>query len=496
MTMEITDYEFIYPKEEDEYKIFIDRGEELEVNLTVKNVSGEAREIHGRIEVNGTVKDEDFDVLDDDESKEFELSWEPESKYVGEYSVCDFDRYPEHIQVYGYNEQDDDYESVEKQEWELIVGFEEKLNISTIGDGYTIPDEGEHIYITGEEVTLESFVEEPPTPTHIKNRLIETLPNFYDKEMKKSKFNKWEEFDFDNREWTILSENDEYVITMNEDRRIRANFTNMRSNFNALMESLGDEIQYLMETYEDILKAHFVDEAEGVHLDEIGQMWGILRIPDEKDESYRERIKAYAPGFGGGGTLDDLKSTLRWYAGEDNFWLEEFSEDVNIENRFEIADAGEGETWDTDDEIRFHFKEENVDSVVDVRNKKEEEPVSYTIDNGKIIIGEDTDSRLLYVEYNMEDGIEQHGRFKVFIDPTGDIPVSIDRILFELDKYKAGGIIIEFGALDFPELDETIRMGEDDKIEGHMVGYSEEGIGGTYVNDGNVVLESDWNVWR
>jgi len=375
-----------------------------------------------------------------------------------------------------------------------------EVKIIVEGDGSTDPPEGTHTYDDGEQVTLNAFPDEADTPNYIKERLLRTLPEFYDKHMDDADFIGWFEEVEDEEEngykWEKISDDEETVITVDENKKIKAEFTFMRSNFNALMESIGREIEELMITFEEVLDAHFVDEAEGVHLDEIGQMWGILRIPDESDESYRERIKAYAPGFGGGGSLDDLTATLRWYAGEDNFYLEEFSEDVEPDNRKDLADAGEEETWDENDIIDFHYKVDNVDEVVNVYDRTEEttytEDVDYEVDysDGTIEILQDTSERYLKVEYSLNE-IEQHGRFKVYIDPTGDILVDVDRIIYEIDKFKAGGIIVEFGAFDFPEVDETIRMSEDDKIEGHMVGDSEEEIGGTYVNDANVVLESD-----
>jgi len=365
-----------------------------------------------------------------------------------------------------------------------------ELTIIIEGDGTTDPSEGTHTYTEGDVVELTAYIEEVETPELVKSRLLKTLPDFYNKDTYDSEFLVWEIYNSTEDEWEELDKDRETEVVMDVDKKIKANFTNVdRSNVNALMEIVADEIQELLITYRDISDSHMVDEAEGIYLDKVGEIWGIERIPDETDVKFRERIKAYAPGFGGGGTLDDLTAALRWHAGEDNFYLEEFSENIVPESRIEKVDAGVDEDgndvyWSTGDEIEFHYETDNVDTVVDVEDNIGN-TIAHSVDytNGIITIDEDTGERYLYVEYSFNE-LEQHGRFKVYVDPTADILVEAERIIYEVDKFKAGGIIVEFGAFEFPEEEDTIKVTEDERIEGHMVNV-------TYVNDGNVVLESE-----
>ncbi len=362
------------------------------------------------------------------------------------------------------------------------------LEIIIEGDGITVPEEGAHKYDIDEVVELNAFEELIDTPSYIETRLLDNLPEFYNKAKLDPKFDVWYKKFEDG--WIEHSREKETEIVMDENKTLRAIFTETeQSNFNALMESIGKEIEEYMIVLQDVLEAHFVDEAEDKQLDEIGQMWGLRRIPNETDTSFRERIKAYAPGFGGGGTFDDLNRTLKWYVGEDNFYIEEFDEEIQPDNRVEKVDAveekiGDDAVWENGDEIKFYYKPENINTIVSVKDINEED-VTFTVnyEDGIITLDENVEDRFVYIEYEFNE-LTQYGRFKIFIDPTKDTLVSIDRIKFEIDKYKAGGIIVEFGALEFPTEDETISVDEDENIEGHMVDV-------TFVDDANLVLEDD-----
>lgn len=353
-----------------------------------------------------------------------------------------------------------------------MVDYE--LTVKIEGDGTTAPEEGTHTYTEGTEVDLTAYPESYDTPSYIKQRLMRNLPEFY------SKYEKDAEF----VEWTgdLSSENETETILIDSDKEVTAKFTELEASvFNVLMEAIGDEIEELMITYQDVLEAHFVDEADGDNLDKVGQMWGLDRIPDESDDLYRQRIKGYAPGFGGGGTLSDLENTLKWYVGEGNYTLTEFSSDITPEPKIEPAYDDDDESWDTNDVIDYHFKTGNVSSVVDVYEETDTglSSVLYT-DNGDgtITVDEDTDQQYLYVEYSFNE-LTQYGRFNLDVGAESEYEVSKERIQDEINKFKAAGILVTFGAFT---LEDSLTVGEDDEIEGHMVDV-------TYVDDYNVVLE-------
>jgi hypothetical protein len=58
-----------------------------------------------------------------------------------------------------------------------------------------------------------------------------------------------------------------------------------------------------------------IDTSSGQYLNELGRMFRLSRNPNETDEQLRARIKAYWPGFSGGGTIDAFKATLNRVTG-------------------------------------------------------------------------------------------------------------------------------------------------------------------------------------
>lgn len=72
----------------------------------------------------------------------------------------------------------------------------------------------------------------------------------------------------------------------------------------------------------------FVDTATGVRLDELARIYKLLRNPGELDDVFRERIKAFLPGFTGGGTIQTIKSTINKVSGipEDDVTIDEFGD--------------------------------------------------------------------------------------------------------------------------------------------------------------------------
>ena len=84
-----------------------------------------------------------------------------------------------------------------------------------------------------------------------------------------------------------------------------------------LLKSFAEELK-VFDTNLSGLKAElFVDTATGSYLDDLGRMFKLGRYDEETDAEFRVRIKAYWPGFSGGGTLDSLKSTVNKITGVD-----------------------------------------------------------------------------------------------------------------------------------------------------------------------------------
>lgn len=59
-----------------------------------------------------------------------------------------------------------------------------------------------------------------------------------------------------------------------------------------------------------IEEQHWVDDAEGVGLENIGSLVGCYRMTDETDTSFRLRIKNIVPTLYGGGTIPALRQAL------------------------------------------------------------------------------------------------------------------------------------------------------------------------------------------
>lgn len=190
------------------------------------------------------------------------------------------------------------------------------------------------------------------------------------------------------------------------------------SNIDKLVEVIGLEYDELLISLYDILDTHMVTDATGIHLEKIAKIFDLERNPNETDSEFRERIITHMPGFIGGGTENALRNVFELYIGSDYYRIEE--------------DYTESET---------------VDSNID--------PSEPTID--------------------------QYGRFRFYLDPSEGRKINFSNLFDELNKYKASGIEIEFGALELSDrisidenlnvneglYEESMSIGEDDEIQYH-----------------------------
>ena len=82
-----------------------------------------------------------------------------------------------------------------------------------------------------------------------------------------------------------------------------------------ISETFAEAIQIAYDTNSDASLAIFVDTATGEQLDDLALFFRLTRKPEETDAQLRARIKAYWPGFSGGGTNPSLKSTVNRITG-------------------------------------------------------------------------------------------------------------------------------------------------------------------------------------
>lgn len=89
------------------------------------------------------------------------------------------------------------------------------------------------------------------------------------------------------------------------------------SNNYKFVTSFNDDFQDVSNQSVNLKRAIQLSTAEGSELDSIGALFLLNRRTDEVDSDYRARIKAFWPGYSGGGTIESIKQAINRMAGVD-----------------------------------------------------------------------------------------------------------------------------------------------------------------------------------
>ena len=74
--------------------------------------------------------------------------------------------------------------------------------------------------------------------------------------------------------------------------------------------SVATEIDVLSSQADNLQIEIQIDTSTGNYLNDLARLFRLSRKPSETDIQFRARIKAYWPGFSGGGTIESIKATL------------------------------------------------------------------------------------------------------------------------------------------------------------------------------------------
>ena len=77
-----------------------------------------------------------------------------------------------------------------------------------------------------------------------------------------------------------------------------------------IIKAFADEFDYWDLERLNLINEIRINSATGSYLNDIGKLYGLTRRSGETDSQYRARIKAFFPGYSGGGTKPGIKSAL------------------------------------------------------------------------------------------------------------------------------------------------------------------------------------------
>jgi hypothetical protein len=78
-----------------------------------------------------------------------------------------------------------------------------------------------------------------------------------------------------------------------------------------LLQSISDQIDKTEYGIADLMKAHWIDTAEGEELDKLGLLFGAKRLRDEDDAHLRTHLKRAVDEYKGGGTVSVILDEFR-----------------------------------------------------------------------------------------------------------------------------------------------------------------------------------------
>jgi hypothetical protein len=83
------------------------------------------------------------------------------------------------------------------------------------------------------------------------------------------------------------------------------------SNTYEILKSFADEFDIFSAEADNVHTEIFVNGATGSRLDDLAKIFKLSRKPNESDNSFRNRVKAFWPGFSGAGTIPAIISTVQ-----------------------------------------------------------------------------------------------------------------------------------------------------------------------------------------
>lgn len=113
------------------------------------------------------------------------------------------------------------------------------------------------------------------------------------------------------------------------------------SNTYGLVKSFSDSFDaFSIQSY-NMKDEIYVETATGTYLDDLAKLFKLSRKSGETDDQLRARIKAYWPGFSGGGTRDAIKTTVHKITGvpEDDVTVTDVPDELKINVEVVIPDA-------------------------------------------------------------------------------------------------------------------------------------------------------------
>ncbi len=111
-----------------------------------------------------------------------------------------------------------------------------------------------------------------------------------------------------------------------------------------LIKSFSEEFDSNFIEINNLHTEVYVETSSGKRLDELGKIFKLSRKPNETDSQFRTRIKAFWPGFSGGGTIPAIKSTVSKMTGipeEDVSVIETTPHNLKFRASIDINEEGD-----------------------------------------------------------------------------------------------------------------------------------------------------------